>query len=121
MFLAGNTSRSAPKHSVLDGTNTLITVLYKLTLGVVFFQKAVGLIVFVLIMEIFTPEKRTIAGCLNNVFWGVGMTLLTPFAYFLRNWRHMQIAISVPNLLAAPLLWWYVVKICIVECIFGSS
>ena len=26
MFLADNTSRSAPKHSVLDGTNTLITV-----------------------------------------------------------------------------------------------
>ena len=58
---------------------------------------------FVLIMEMFSPKKRTIAGCINGIAWGVGVTLLAGIAYFLRDWRKMQLAISLPCLIAIPL------------------
>ena len=58
---------------------------------------------FVLIMEMFSPNKRTIAGCINSIAWGVGVTLLAGIAYFLRDWRKMQLAISLPCLIAIPL------------------
>ncbi|XP_033637301.1 organic cation transporter protein-like [Asterias rubens] len=70
------------------------------------FEQGLNIIQFVLIIETFSPEKRTFAGCINGVFWGIGVTLLTPIAYFFRNWRHMQIAISLPSLVVVPLLWW---------------
>ena len=58
---------------------------------------------YVLIMEMFSPKKRAIAGCINNISWGVGVTLLAPIAYLLRDWRKMQLAISLPCLVAIPL------------------
>ncbi|XP_071945172.1 organic cation transporter protein-like isoform X1 [Antedon mediterranea] len=62
---------------------------------------------FVLLMEMFPPEKRTAAGCLSNVSWGVAIAFLPLYAYLLRDWRHMQIAISAPCL-TAVFLWWFV-------------
>ena len=77
-----------------------------MTVNLLVFLKGLNIIQFVLIIETFSPEKRTFAGCINGVFWGIGVTLLTPIAYFFRNWRHMQIAISLPSLVVVPLLWW---------------
>ncbi|XP_038050723.1 organic cation transporter protein-like [Patiria miniata] len=69
-------------------------------------EQGINVTGFVLIMEMFSPEKRTLAGCLTGVAWGVGVALVTPFAYYLRDWRHMQIAISVPFLVAVPFMMW---------------
>ncbi|XP_033637823.1 solute carrier family 22 member 3-like [Asterias rubens] len=58
---------------------------------------------FVTIMEMFPPECRTLLGSCNTMFWGVGVASIAPIAYILRNWRDMQIAISVPCFVAVPL------------------
>ena len=56
-------------------------------------------------MEIVGPSKRVFAGTFIEVMWCAGMLLLLPFAFFIRQWRHLEVAISVPaiGLLA---YWW---------------
>ncbi|XP_038051000.1 organic cation transporter protein-like [Patiria miniata] len=70
------------------------------------FSQAYNQVQFVIVMELFPPECRTLMGSLNNMFWGLGVITLTPIAYLLKDWRHMQLAISVPCLVAIPL--WFV-------------
>ncbi|XP_038050999.1 organic cation transporter protein-like [Patiria miniata] len=67
------------------------------------FAQGYNQVQFVMIMELFPSNCRTLAGSLNSMFWGFGIVTLTPIAYALRNWRHMQLAISAPCLLAIPL------------------
>ena len=50
-----------------------------------------------------SPECRTLCGSLNIMFWSIGVATIAPIAYVLRNWRDIQIAISVPCLVAIPL------------------
>ncbi|XP_022108294.1 organic cation transporter protein-like [Acanthaster planci] len=71
-------------------------------------EQGLNLTGFVYVMELFTPEKRTLAGCLTGVAWGVGVVLITPYAYLLRDWRHMEIAVSATFLVVAPLSLWIV-------------
>ncbi|XP_022095073.1 uncharacterized protein LOC110981647 [Acanthaster planci] len=70
------------------------------------FSQGYNQVQFVIIMEMFPPECRTLMGSLNNMFWGLGVITLTPIAYLLKNWRHMQLAISIPCFMAIPL--WFV-------------
>ncbi|RUS82165.1 hypothetical protein EGW08_010047 [Elysia chlorotica] len=62
-----------------------------------FFGTGIILAAFVIGMEVVGPSKRRIAGNVSNFFWVLGICVLTTMAYFLRDWRHLQIAISVPN------------------------
>ncbi|CAL1525927.1 unnamed protein product [Lymnaea stagnalis] len=60
---------------------------------------------FVLPLEFVTPEWRTFCGCIG--FWAVGLMTLAPWAYFLRNWRHLDIAMSATSITLLP-LWWLI-------------
>ncbi|KAK7087407.1 organic cation transporter protein-like [Littorina saxatilis] len=55
---------------------------------------------YVLAMEFFLPAQRPLVGCVMECFWGVTVVILPGLAYALPNWRHLQIAISVPSVLA---------------------
>ncbi|XP_033637976.1 organic cation transporter protein-like [Asterias rubens] len=70
------------------------------------FTQGYNQVQFIMVIEMFPPECRTLIGSLNNMFWGVGVITVTPFAYIFRNWRHMQLAISIPCLVAIPL--WFI-------------
>ena len=58
-----------------------------------------------MIMEMFAPEKRTLAGSIVNVFWAVGVILVTPIAYIFPDWRHFQLFVSLICLGFLP-AWW---------------
>ena len=58
-------------------------------------------------MEIVGPSKRAWAGILIEFFWCLGEFLLLPFAHFFRNWRHLEIALSVPSIFLLT-YWWSV-------------
>ncbi|CAG5134983.1 unnamed protein product [Candidula unifasciata] len=60
---------------------------------------------FVLPLEFVTPKWRTFCGCIG--FWAVGLMLLAPWAYFLRDWRLLNIAMASTSLTLLP-LWWFV-------------
>ncbi|XP_033117906.1 organic cation transporter protein-like [Anneissia japonica] len=64
---------------------------------------------FILYAELFPPKERTLALCINTIAWGLGFCLLTPIAYLFPNWRHFQLAITLPFLLFVP-FWWFVVE-----------
>ncbi|XP_071950320.1 organic cation transporter protein-like [Antedon mediterranea] len=70
-------------------------------------EQCVNVPSYVLLMEMFPPEKRTLAGCISNLTWGVGVALLPMYAYLLKDWRYMHVAISVPCFVAV-FLWWFI-------------
>ncbi|GFO13866.1 hypothetical protein PoB_004037100 [Plakobranchus ocellatus] len=67
-----------------------------------FFATGMMLAAFVIGMEIVGPSKRRLAGNIGNFFWVSGLFLETGMAYWLRDWKHFQIAISI--ILAVSLL-----------------
>ncbi|KAB7493647.1 Organic cation/carnitine transporter 7 [Armadillidium nasatum] len=50
---------------------------------------------FVLLMEITRPEVRSFTGMMNGIPFGLGITLVSCFAYFLRDWRSLQLALGI--------------------------
>ena len=61
---------------------------------------------YVLAMEFFVPAKRPMVGAVMECFWGATVMMLSGLAYALPNWRHLQIAVSLPGLLALFYIWW---------------
>ncbi|KAK7085702.1 hypothetical protein SK128_014631 [Halocaridina rubra] len=60
---------------------------------------------FVLLMEVVGPEARTVMGMMYQAFFSVGFMLLPLVAYFIRDWRVLQISISIPNILLLAYYW----------------
>ena len=58
-------------------------------------------------MEVVGPSKRAWAGILIEFFWCLGEFLLLLLAYFIRDWRHLEIALSVPSIFLLA-YWWSV-------------
>ena len=57
-------------------------------------------------MEFFMPAQRPMVGAVMECFWGATVMVLPGLAYALPNWRHLQIAVSLPSLLALFYIWW---------------
>lgn len=53
------------------------------------------------------PKKRLIAGVGCQLFFTFGFILTAGFAYFIRDWQMLQIALTLPNILFLA-YWWYV-------------
>ncbi|KAK7497693.1 hypothetical protein BaRGS_00011088 [Batillaria attramentaria] len=50
---------------------------------------------FVIGMELVGPSKRVWAGFVIEVCFALGLVLLAPMAYLLRDWQHLQIASAI--------------------------
>lgn len=55
--------------------------------------------VFFLDLELVGPGKRMLAGMVNMLFWGLGALLLTGIAYFVRDWRNLNLSLALPTIL----------------------
>jgi OCT family organic cation transporter-like MFS transporter 4/5 len=55
--------------------------------------------------ELFSSKMRTFAGLFLQLYWAVGMMIMAAIAYFLRDWRMLQLALSVPGLLVVGGFW----------------
>ncbi|KAL3867389.1 hypothetical protein ACJMK2_044595 [Sinanodonta woodiana] len=62
-----------------------------------FFNMAVNLAAFVMITELFPSTIRTQPSIFVNIFWSLGIMSLALFGYLLRNWRYLELLVSVPN------------------------
>lgn len=60
---------------------------------------------FVLVTEIVAPELRTPFGIMTQFPFGVGASLLPLVAYFIKDWKSLQLAISVPCCLLIIFYW----------------
>ncbi|KAL8611301.1 hypothetical protein ACOMHN_013732 [Nucella lapillus] len=60
---------------------------------------------YVISVELVGPAKRVYTGIGIVVFWALGMVVLTPFAYFIRYWRTLQMAVSAFPLFFFSYYW----------------
>ncbi|XP_059468322.1 organic cation transporter protein-like [Neocloeon triangulifer] len=67
----------------------------------------VYLVAYIIGMEMVSPSKRIYAGVIMNYFFTAGYILTAFAAYFIKDWRTLQITLSLPGL-AFFLYWWYV-------------
>ncbi|XP_041370467.1 organic cation transporter protein-like [Gigantopelta aegis] len=70
-----------------------------------FLNMGISLTTYVLITELFPASHRTQPSIAIQCFWAVGVMSLALFGYCVRNWRHLQLLISLPNILAVVALW----------------
>lgn len=50
---------------------------------------------FTLMMEVLSARHRALASLISSGGWSVGLVTLTPFAWFIRDWVHLQVLISL--------------------------
>uniref|UniRef100_A0A8C7CPM6 Si:dkey-166k12.1 n=1 Tax=Oncorhynchus kisutch TaxID=8019 RepID=A0A8C7CPM6_ONCKI len=60
---------------------------------------------FVLGTEWTCAQRRMLAGVFTDYFFGLGYMLIAGLAYLIRDWRKLQLAISVPGFLFIFYIW----------------
>ena len=58
-----------------------------------------------MVMELFGPSYRTMAGCVIEGFWAIGIIILALIAKYIQNWRFIQLAINVPTVATIFYIW----------------
>ncbi|XP_066955192.1 organic cation transporter protein-like [Macrobrachium rosenbergii] len=61
---------------------------------------------FILGMEICAPAARSTVGVLFALPWAFGTVIWGGLAYFIRDWRWLQFAVSLPTVILFPALWY---------------
>ncbi|XP_071837665.1 organic cation transporter-like protein [Apostichopus japonicus] len=83
----------------------VIFLVFRLFIGIT--DQGFVLPAWAMVSELFTPRCRPYTFPCLFIFWAVGVMTLPILAYFIRNWRFLQLALSLP-LLFCPLLCWFV-------------
>ncbi|XP_064635336.1 organic cation transporter protein-like isoform X2 [Lineus longissimus] len=95
--LAGITSGLVPE------VYSFIVMRFLIAVGGTFAYSAT----FVLVMEMVGPSKRQLVGICLNFFYAIGVSSLTLFAYFIRNWRHLTLVTS--SFFALLISYWWLI------------
>jgi hypothetical protein len=56
-------------------------------------------------VEMTGPARRELSGMIIEFFWSIGMVVIVLIAYFLHDWRHLQLTVSLPGLVFAVYYW----------------
>lgn len=67
----------------------------------------VGLNTFSLIVEWIPTRVRTLMGTLTGYCYTLGQVILAVIAYFLRDWRWLTLAVSLPFYVFFLVAWWF--------------
>lgn len=67
----------------------------------------VFLVAYVIAMEMVGPNDRLKAGTICQMFFSAGYMLTALFAYYITDWRMLQMALTVPGL-AFFSYWWFI-------------
>ncbi|XP_070532070.1 organic cation transporter protein-like isoform X2 [Ptychodera flava] len=62
---------------------------------------------FVFATEITGPSKRTFAGMVFMIFFGAGYMMLALYGYLIREWKTLQLVMSIPTILFLS-YWWLI-------------
>jgi len=78
-------------------------------MGLRFFQgvliQGLQCVTYSMIMELFCPSWRTLAGCVAEAFWAGGIILLAVVAKYVQHWRYIQLALNVPTAATLLFIW----------------
>lgn len=67
----------------------------------------VFLVAYVIAMEMVGPKDRLFAGVIIMMFFSFGYVLTASFAYFITDWRWLQIGLTLPGILFLS-YWWFI-------------
>ncbi|XP_066295477.1 organic cation transporter protein-like [Branchiostoma lanceolatum] len=84
--------------------NLVLFVIFRFLVGMA--TTGVIIVTAVTAAEFVGPSERVKVGVLRPVFYAVGGMIMAGVAYGIRDWRKLQLALSLPNLLYIPYYWW---------------
>ncbi|XP_073978691.1 organic cation transporter protein-like isoform X2 [Rhodnius prolixus] len=67
----------------------------------------VFLVAYVIAMELVGPKRRMFAGVAFQLFFTAGFLVTAGAAYFIRDWRFLQIALTLPGIIFFT-YWWFI-------------
>lgn len=74
-------------------------------LNIDLYLQAIALIVYIMATELFDARSRIRGAVSLSFFWASGIILLALFGYLVRDWRHLELLISIPNFLTVLYIW----------------
>ena len=69
-------------------------------------MQGTGLVGIVMACELFPAIYRTFAGTAFELIWAAGWMVLAGIAYLIRDWRHLQLAVTLPAIWTVCLIWY---------------
>ncbi|XP_076034529.1 organic cation transporter protein-like [Oratosquilla oratoria] len=69
------------------------------------FRYASSVTEFVLILEVSSNSLRSYIGSVGSIPWSLGQILIPAFAYYIREWKYLQLAYIVPYLYCITYYW----------------
>jgi len=67
----------------------------------------VFLVAYCLSLEMVGKESRMVAGVVFMMFFSTGYMLMGAFAFFIHDWRMLQVALTIPGVVFL-LYWWFI-------------
>ncbi|XP_074649707.1 organic cation transporter protein-like isoform X1 [Tubulanus polymorphus] len=83
--------------------NYIMFTVFRVLSGIVGY--ACLLISIVATVELFPKDLRAFAGQIMFMWWSIGMMFLDLLAYFIRNWRHLQLAVALMPVITIIDIW----------------
>ncbi|XP_052758953.1 beta-alanine transporter [Galleria mellonella] len=83
--------------------NYVVWTIYRV--GVGFTVPAIMATPYVLAIELVGPRCRTLCTILSNIAYSMGLILLSGVVYFVRDWRHLALATTLPFVCFFLYIW----------------
>merc|ERR1719361_552162 len=69
------------------------------------FIQGLQCVTYSMVMELFAPQYRALAGCVIEAFWATGVITLALIAKYVQHWRYIQLAINIPTIATLFYIW----------------
>ena len=73
--------------------------------NIFFLFQGLQCVTYSMVMELFAPQYRALAGCVIEAFWATGVITLALIAKYVQHWRYIQLAINIPTIATLFYIW----------------